>query len=82
MVFFTIIDAIDHKTYRQDGRLVRGAGFRAPVTWVAWVPVPLLSFCDIPIQSIVSFILNTCRWYLLSLSMLLTAKNTGRMAEW
>ena len=39
-------------------------------------------FVDIPIQIIVSFILNTCRWYLLTSWKLLTTKHTGRIAEW
>ena len=39
-------------------------------------------FFDIPIQSIVSCILITCRWYLLPSWMLLTTKHTGRIAEW
>ncbi len=62
--------------------IARGAGFRAPVTSGAWVPVPLLSLCDIPFEIIASFILKTCIWYLLPLSMLLITKHTGRMAEW
>ena len=81
MLSSTIIHAYDHKTYRQDGRVVWGDGLWAPVTSVAWVPFPLLLFCDIPIQSIVSFILNTCKLYLLPLSILLTTKHTGRMVE-
>ena len=39
-------------------------------------------FVDIAMQSIVSFILNTCKWYLLLSSMLLTIKHTGRMGQW
>ena len=56
--------------------------FKAPVSSVPWVQDPLLSFCRQPIQSIVSFILKTCTWYLVPLSMLLNTKHTGRMAEW
>ena len=56
--------------------------FTALDTSMAWVRVPLLTFCRIAIQSIASFILNTCTWYLLPSSMQLTTQHTGRMAEW
>ena len=42
----------------------------------------IITTIDIPIQSSVSFILNTGTWYLLPSSMLLTTKHRGRMAEW
>ena len=49
MVSSTMIHAIDLKTYRQDGRVVWGAGLKhwckAPVTSVALVRVDLQSFC-------------------------------------
>eukprot|EP00493_Phyllostaurus_siculus_P015645 UN15887 len=42
--------------------------FKEPFTSMGWVEYCSSHFVDIPIQSIVSFILNTCRWYLLPLS--------------
>ncbi len=79
MVSSTIINAIDHKTCRQNG-------------WVVYVtclrPQPLLwrglesHSCrvdDIPIQNIVSFILNTSTEYLLPSSMLLI---NNKQAKW
>ena len=45
IVSTTIIHAIDHKTYRQDGWVVWGAGSREPVTSMVWIQVSLLSFC-------------------------------------
>ncbi len=82
MVLSTIIHAIDHSTYRWDGHVVWSAGLRhQSLQWRGFVSHSC-HFVDIPIQSIVSFILNTCTWYLLSLFRLLTTKHTGRMAEW
>ena len=39
-------------------------------------------FVEIPIKSIVSCNLYSCRWYLLPSSMLFTTKHTGRMGSW
>ena len=39
-------------------------------------------FLDIPIQNNISCFFNTCTWYLLPSSRLVTRKHTGRMAEW
>ncbi len=38
-------------------------------------------FVDLPIQSMVSFILNTSTWYLLPLSMLLITQHIARVAK-
>ena len=65
MVSSTIIHAIDHTTYRQDGRVVWGAGLRHQELWWCGFQAYSSQYYDIPIQSIVSFILNTCTWYLL-----------------
>ena len=82
IVYSTIIHAIDHKKYRQDGRVVWGAGLRhQSLRWCGF-EFHSCHFVDIPIQSIVSFILNTCTWYLLPISMLLTRKHTSNTAEW
>ena len=82
MVSSTIIYAIDHKTYRQDCREEWGAGFRHQS--LRWRRVESYSYdlVDIPKEIIVSIILNTCTWCHLPLSMLLTSKQTGRMAVW
>ncbi len=65
MVSSLIIHAFDCKKYRQDGRVVRGAGLRHQSHgWRGFVTHPCY-VVDIPIQSIVSFILNTCTCYLL-----------------
>ena len=81
MVLSTIIHAIDHTTYRQDGRVVFGAGLRhQSLQWRGFVSHSCY-FVEIPIQSIVSCILNTCTWYLLPSSMPLSTQHTGRMAE-
>ncbi len=56
--------------------------FKAPVTLGCGLESHSCDFVDIPIQSIVSYILNTCTWYLLPSSMLLITQHTGRMTEW
>ncbi len=53
MVSSTIINAIHHKTYRQDGRVAKRRWYKKPVTSVPLVQDPLLSFCWQPKQSIV-----------------------------
>ena len=54
-----------------------------PLFWTpAHVFSVIINTIDIPIHSILSCILNTCRWYLLTSWMLLTTQHTGRMAEW
>eukprot|EP00493_Phyllostaurus_siculus_P008204 UN08302 len=40
--------------------------FKAPVTWVARVRVPLLSFCLHSYTKYCFMYLSTCTWYLLS----------------
>ena len=82
MVSSTIINAVEHTTYRQDGRVVGGAGLRRLSLWWFWFESHSCHFVDIPIQSIVFCILNTCTWYYLPSSMLLTIQHTERMAEW
>ena len=82
MVSFTIINTIDLKTYRQDGWVEWTAGFRHQSLWWRGFESYHCHFVDIPKESIVSFILNTCTWCYLHSSMQLTTKHTGRMAEW
>ncbi len=82
MVSSTIINAIEYITYRQDCRVVLGAGLRRWSLYWRWFDTQLRHFVYITIQSIVSFILNTCTWYVLPFVMLLTTKYTGRIAEW
>ncbi len=61
-----------------------GLNRRLSLQWFLWRGFKSHSchFLNIPIQNIISCILNTCTWYLLSSSRLLTRKHTGRMAEW
>ena len=82
MVSFTIINTIDLKTYRQDGWVVWTAGFRHQSLWSRRFEFYHCHFVDLSIQSIVSFILNTCICCHLPLSMLLTSKHTAKMAMW
>ena len=82
MVSSTIIHAIDFKTYRQDGRVVWGASLMHQSLWLRGFESHICHSVNIPLQSIVSFILNTCTWYLLPSSMLLTTQHTSRMVEW
>ena len=82
IVSSTIMHAIDHTTCRQVGRVVFGAGLRhQSLQWRGFVSHSCY-FVEIPIQSIVSCILNTCTWYLLPSSMPFTTQHTGRMAGW
>ncbi len=72
MVSFSIIHAIDLKTYRQDGREDWGAGFRhQSLQWHGFESYSC-HFANIPKESIVSIILNTYTWCHLQFSMLLT----------
>ena len=82
MVSSTIIHPNDQKAYRQDGRVVYGAGLGHQSLWWHGLESNSSHFVNIAIQSIVSFILNLCKWYLLPSSMLLTSKHTGGIAEW
>ncbi len=82
MVSFTIIHAIEHLTYRQDGGVERGTCLTYQSVRLCWFKTYSYHFVEIPKEGIVSIILNTCTWCHLPLSMLLTSKQTGRMAEW
>ena len=65
IVSSTIIHAIDNKTYRQDGRVVLGGGLRdVSLRWRGFESHSW-NFVDVAIQSIVSYILNICKLYLL-----------------
>ena len=82
MVSSTIIHAIEHITYRQNGRVVEGDGLRIKSLWLRGFESHSKNLVDIPKESIISFILNTCIWCHLPLSILMTKKHTGKMAEW
>ena len=82
MVSSTIIHAIEHITYRQNGRVVEGDGLRINSLWLCGFESHSKNIVDIPKESIISFILNTCIWCHLPLSILMTKKHTGKMAEW
>ena len=82
MVSSTIINAIKHTTYRQDGRVVLDASLRRWSLYWRGFESQSRHFVDITIQSIVPFILNTCTWYVVPSLMLLTIKYTGSMAQW
>ena len=61
--------------------MVLGAGLRHQSLRWPWYESNTWHFVGIAIQSIISFILNTCKRYLLLSFMLFTTKDTGRMAE-
>ena len=82
MVSSTIIHAIEHTTNRQNGAVVYVSGLRHQSFLWRGFESNSCHFDDILTQSIVSFILNTCTWYLLSSSVLLTKQHASRMAEW
>ncbi len=82
MVSSTIIHANDQKPYRQDGRVVQGAGLRHQALWWRWFESHSCYFFDLPIQSLVSFILNVCTWDLLPLSIQLITQHITRVAKW
>lgn len=82
MVSSTIILPNEKKAHRQDDRMVYGAGLGHQSLCWHGLESNSSHFVNIAIQSIVSFILNTCKCYLLPSSMLLTSKHTAGIAEW
>ena len=78
MVSSNIIHAIDLKTYRQDGQVVWGASLRHHSLRCRGVESYSCHFVDIPIQSIISCILNIWRLYLIP-SWILLYRQDGRV---